>query len=68
MENESKGAASRLLTKAREVTGTRKPEDKPDLLSSFGLFPDKLEAIDERLHDLSAQAEICAGTDTQVAE
>ena len=67
LENDSKAIAGQLLAVAREKTGARNPEDNPDLLSSFGLFPDQLDAIDEKLHDLRAQAEMCAGTDMHVS-
>lgn len=67
LENDSKAEAGRLLAMAREETGARKPEDKPDLLHSFSFFPDQLDTIDEKLHDLRAQAEMCAGTDKHVS-
>ena len=68
MESESlsKRLASDLLSRARQETGVHKPEDNPELMRSFQLFPDQLDKIEEQLHDLNAQAEISAGTDAQV--
>lgn len=63
----SKQRASHLLANARKETGAFKPEDNPELLSSFAHFPDKLDDIEELLHDYRAQADVfSANTDTQV--
>jgi len=66
-EAQSKQLASDLLTKARRETGVHKPEDNPELMRAFQLFPDQLDKIEEHLHDLQAQADISAGTDVQVS-
>ena len=65
-EEKSKELAKTLLDRAKRETGVQKPEDNPELISSFAHFPDKIDDIEELLHDYHAQAEISAGTDTQV--
>ena len=67
-ENTSKERASKLLSHARKVTGVSKPEDKPELLDTFRNYPDDLEAIDDRIHELRAQADLCVSTDDSVSK
>ena len=62
----SRDTASQLLAVAREKTGARKPEEQPEVFRNFDRYPDILSEIDDQLHDLNAQAQICEGTDTHV--
>lgn len=61
-ETASKEKAGQLLSRARKETGQLTDE----LLASFRMFPDQLEAIEDRIHELSAQAEMCIGVDRSV--
>ncbi len=67
IETQSKERASTFLKLARKETGVNKPEDKPELLSNFQMYPEKLEEIDDRIHELKAQADACTtSNDRQV--
>lgn len=65
-ETASKEKANICLNRARRETGVKQPEDKPGLLSSFQMFPDKLDAIEDLIQDLQVQANMCQGADQLV--
>lgn len=62
----SKERANALLNKARKECGVQNPSDNQHLMEMFNDFPNELERLDDMIHDLQAQAEMCMGTDENV--
>ena len=65
-ERVSKERANALLNKARRECGVQNPSDNQQLMEMFNDFPNELERLDDMIHDLQAQAEMCMGTDENV--
>ena len=42
------------------------PSENQQLMEMFNDFPNELERLDDMIHDLQAQAEMCMGTDENV--
>lgn len=60
--NEAKEKARRLLEIAQRETSM----DSPDSSGSFAMFPDSIDEIDDKIHELRAEAELCMGTNQSV--
>ena len=65
-ERVSKERANALLNRARKECGVQNPSDNPKLMEMFNNFPNELDRLDDMIHDLVAQAEMCMGTDENV--
>ncbi len=65
-ERVSKERANALLNKARKECGVQNPSDNQHLMEMFNDFPNELERLDDMIHDLQAQAEMCMGADENV--
>ena len=61
--DELKENARRKLERASKESGVSKPEE---LKAAFNLLPNRLEEIEDQIHELRAQAEACVGTDQSV--
>ena len=67
-ERLSKERANALLNRARKECGVQNPSDNPQLMEIFNDIPNELDRLDDMIHDLQAQAEMCMGTDENVSE
>ena len=65
-EKISKDRANALLNRARKECGVQNPGDNPRLMEIFSDLPNELERLNDMIHDLQAQAEMCMGTDENV--
>ena len=65
-ERVSKERANAYLNKARRECGVQNPSENQQLMEMFNDFPNELERLDDMIHDLQAQAEMCMGTDEHV--
>ena len=65
-ERLSKERANALLNRARKECKVQNPSDNPELMEMFNDFPNELDRLDDMIHDLQAQAEMCVGTDENV--
>ena len=60
--NTAKEKARLLLERAQRETGM----ESPDSNGIFAMFPDSLDEIDDKIHELKAEAELCMGTNQSV--
>ena len=65
-ERVTKERASALLNRAQKECGVKNPGDKPELMEIFNDLPNELDRLNDTIHDLQAQAEMCMGTDENV--
>ena len=65
-EKTTKEKASALLNRAQRECGVKNPSDKPQLMEIFSDLPNELDRLNDMIHDLQAQAEMCMGTDENV--
>ena len=55
-----------MFNKARRECGVQNPSDNQQLVELFNDFPNELERLDDMIHDLQVQAEMCMGADENV--
>ena len=61
----AKSRAKQCLDRATKETGMKTPDDH--LKSIFAMFPNELNKVEDKIHELRAQAELCEGTDRSVS-
>ncbi len=64
-ENVAKDKAKHCLDRATRETGMKTPDEQ--LKRIFAMFPNQLDKVEDKIHELRAQAEMCEGTDCSVS-